>query len=185
MTTKHRALSEANLQHVIVRGVAMQIIFEDDDDKRHFIKKLKQCLAEEKATEEEASLIAWCIMINHIHMLTKMDIEVLTRIMKRLLISYAKYFNARYDRVGPLFQGRFDNVAIESESQLLATVRYIHRNPLAIPGQTMESYPWSSYHEYLEAPIICDTEFVKSLFSSHDEFISFHKSWDIPEDAIP
>jgi len=40
------------------------------------------------------------------------------------------YFNKKYDRVGPLFQGVYKAVQVESDLQLLHLSSYIHRNPI-------------------------------------------------------
>lgn len=180
MARKYRTQSEANLYHVTIRGVARQIIFEDDDDRRAFGSRMRRFL-----NEEGAELYAWCLMINHAHLLVHADLATLARFMKRLQISYVMYFNRRHGRSGHLYQDRYDSVAIETDEQLMATVRYIHRNPLKIPDQTIETYEWSSYREYMGAPFISNTDFVKSLFNNYEEFAAFHESWDEPNAGMP
>ena len=176
MGKKYRAQCEANIYHVTIRGVARQIIFEDNEDRRSFGTRLRRYL-----DEHEAELYAWCFMSNHVHLLVHAKLEVVIKLMRCLLGSYARYFNDRHDRTGHLLESRFDSVPIETEAQLMATVRYIHRNPLGLPGQTIEGYEWSSFREYLGVPFICQTQFVMSLFPSLDDFVRFHKSWQ-PED---
>ena len=77
------------------------------------------------------TLIAYCLMPNHFHLLihTKegRDMEYF---MRSLMTRYTKYFNVRNRRVGPIFQGRYKAVLVESDEQLLYLTRYIHRNPL-------------------------------------------------------
>ena len=172
MANKYRTYSEANIYHITLRGVAKQIIFEDDEDRRFFGKRMRQCF-----DENEVKLYAWCFMSNHVHLLIRAELSVVTKAMRSLLVSYAMYFNARHDRTGHLFQNRFDSVPIETDEQLMVAVRYIHRNPSEIPGQSSESYEWSSYREYLGWPFITSTEFVKGLFNSQEDFITFHDSW--------
>ena len=179
MGNKYRQLSEADIYHVTIRGVAKQIIFEDDVDRRYFGERMRAFLE-----EEDVELFAWCFMSNHVHLLLHGGIENVSKLMKKLQISYAAYFNARHDRVGHLFQGRFDSVPVESDEQLMTTVRYIHDNPMSIPDESFERYKWSSYREYLGTPFISETDFVASLFSSKDEFASFHESWK-PEPDEP
>ncbi len=50
-------------------------------------------------------LYAYCIMDNHSHLIIKEEDQTLSEIMKRINISYANYFNRKYDRVGHVFQG--------------------------------------------------------------------------------
>ena len=179
MATKYRAQSEADLYHITARGVAKQIIFEEDDDRHFFGKRMRSFLE-----KDPVELYAWCFMSNHVHLLLHAPLEACRSFMKRLLTSYARYFNAKYGRTGHLFQDRFDSVPIQNEVQLMAAVRYIHRNPLEIPGESIESYPWSSYGEYLKSPSISKTEFVLDLFNSRKDFIAFHKSWYSEDDAL-
>ena len=72
--------------------------------------------------------------------------------MRSLITKYTMYFNRKYKRVGPLFQGRYKAVLIQSEEYLLHLSRYIHLNPqeLLTKGQLLQSYPWSSYPAYID-----------------------------------
>jgi putative transposase len=69
-------------------------------------------------------------MDNHVHILINEGSDEIGRIMKRINISYAYYFNKKYDRIGHLFQDRFKSEGIESDVYLLSAVRYIHNNPV-------------------------------------------------------
>ncbi len=82
--------------------------------------------------------------------------------MNVIQLGHAKFFNKKYDRVGPLFQGRFKAKSVESESYLLQLSGYIHKNPVAnlidsgnsknshsLTLQKLRSYSYSSYHEYI------------------------------------
>lgn len=71
--------------------------------------------------------------------------------MKRIGISYAYYFNKKYNRIGHVFQDRFKSEPVEDERYLLSVLRYIHNNPLKA-GIIKDPfrYRWSSYHYYLE-----------------------------------
>ena len=57
------------------------------------------------------------------------------------------YFNRRYDRVGPLFQGRYKAVMVNGDSQLLHLSRYLHLNPSEITDDLTAWY--SSYSDYI------------------------------------
>ena len=114
-------------------------------------------------------------MSNHIHMLIHDPYDSLARFMHRLNTSYAVHFNRRHERIGHLFQDRFLSVPIESEAQLIYVVRYIHRNPLSIPGINSCKYRWSSFLEYLEDKGITTRGVVLSLFDSKQEFAEYHE----------
>jgi hypothetical protein len=48
--------------------------------------------------------------------------------------SYSTWYNAKHDRVGPLFQGRYRSVFVEDGSWAYALSFYVHLNPLRIAG---------------------------------------------------
>ena len=168
-----RKQSEADIYHVFSRGVGRQFIFEEDADNVFFLNALGKLLSEYKGR-----LLAWALMGNHFHLLLQMPLQDLSKLMKRLQGSYAQYFNRRYDRVGCLFQGRFGSQPIESDEQLMACVRYIHRNPMESHLCETCDYQWNSYRGYLVGAAVTDTEFVLSVFGGIDQFVEFHKSWD-------
>jgi hypothetical protein len=66
-------------------------------------------------------------MPNH-HLLAGSPAGRLSVAMRRLLSSYAGYFNRRHRRVGHLFQNRFKSLLVDADEDLLELVRYV---PLA------------------------------------------------------
>ncbi|MBO4352160.1 MAG: transposase [Eggerthellaceae bacterium] len=172
MATKPRARSESGFYHVFQRGVCLFDIFEDDDDRDYYLAKLTQY-----AGELGAEIHAWCLMSNHVHLLLRAKHEALSVLMRKLGSVYARHFNARHCRSGPLFEGRFGSVCIETDSQFMAVVRYIHRNPsFHDENVAVENYQWSSYGQYsASVPKTCKTDFALSLFGGIDRFRSFHE----------
>jgi putative transposase len=66
--------------------------------------------------------------------------------MKHLGQHYVQRVNARLDRIGTLWQGRFYSCPVASERYVLACYRYIERNPVAsgmVGGPA--DYRWSSF----------------------------------------
>ncbi len=110
---------------------------------------------------DSLSLIAFCLMPNHFHMLVKQDkADTIDRFMNSLCTRYSMYFNRKYNRVGTLFQGVYKAVLVESGDQLLHLSRYIHKNPSSIlQGEALRSYSYSSYPNYLYKK---NTEWLKS-----------------------
>ena len=71
--------------------------------------------------------------------------------MGDILNSYSRYFNTKQKRKGPLWEGRFENVLIKTDEQLLHLTRYIHLNPVtAYLVDQAKDWQASSYNEYLE-----------------------------------
>ena len=108
-------------------------------------------IAEEKKLVE---VIAYCIMPTHIHLILKqLKEEGISNFMSLALNSYTRYFNMKCKRKGPLWQGRFENVRVKTDEQLIHLTRYIHLNPTtAFLVDKPEDWPWSSYLEYLKPP---------------------------------
>jgi len=104
-------------------------------------------------SEKAVEVIAFCLMTNHFHFLVKQAKEGgISKFMANFSNSYSKYFNTKYQRVGPLFQGAFRAVHIESDEQLLHLSRYIHLNPVTgfvVKPEELKTYLWSSYPSYV------------------------------------
>jgi len=97
-------------------------------------------------------IVAYCIMPTHIHILIKQNSDKgISMFMSKVLNSYARYFNVKTDRVGPLWAGRFKSVIVADDDQMLHLTRYIHLNPVSA-GLVDDPEDWdaSSYHEYLK-----------------------------------
>ena len=173
MATRKREQSESGFYHVFQRGVNHFDIFEDDSDREFYVEKMRKY-----AAKSNVEIHAWCLMGNHVHMLLRAGIVQLSAMMRQLGSVYARFFNFRHSRSGPLFEGRFCSVCVETDAQLLSVVRYIHRNPIHHEERTLYGdYPWSSYGEYLAGGIgVCEVELAMSLFGSMAEFIRFHEA---------
>jgi len=142
------------MYHVMLRGLNQSQLFYDDEDRETFLARLG------KYKEQYSFLIfAYCLMGNHVHLLIKVGESKLSDIVKSVTVSYAAWFNRKYDRRGYLFQGRYKSEPINSTDYLYAVLRYIHNNPVKI-GESI-TY-WTSYNEYIGECHLADTEWVLS-----------------------
>ncbi len=150
----------------MLRGNAKENIFRDEQDKLRFLETLQT-----KKQRDRFYLHAFCLMGNHVHLMINEGTEDLSKIMKRINVSYVYYFNQKYKRVGHLFQDRFKSENVEQDRYLLALARYIHQNPLkAGMVKKVSDYKWSSYNSYMYESNyfakMVDTDIVLGLFSS-------------------
>lgn len=136
-------------------------------------KDSKENLSDEKLIE----VISYCLMPNHFHFLLKQVNENgISTFVRRLINSYTRYFNTKNERVGPLFQGPFKTVRVESDEQLLHVTRYIHLNPLVgYLVKDLRNFEWSSYLEYigLRNNKLCQREKIEQLISlgGYEQFV--------------
>ncbi|MHA6261488.1 transposase [Sporosarcina sp. CAU 1771] len=135
--------------HVTMRGNNRENIYEDEQDKYH----LMRCFGEAHQ-RFDFTIIAFCIMSNHYHILIQSKDE-LSKIMARVNRRYSDYYSKRYHHVGRIYQRRYYAKAIVNPYVLLIVSRYIHRNPIEtqIPMVTdLSEYPHSSYPSYRNPP---------------------------------
>ena len=163
-----RAIAESGFYHVILRGNGRQLIFEDDADRRAFLDLLAR-----RAADAGVSVLAWCLMDNHVHLVLEDPTQSLSGMMQRLSGDYAQRFNRRTGHVGHVFENRFKSCAIESETYLLQAVRYVHDNPDNAGICPACEYPWSSYHKYVGPPEIADTHLVLDMLGGADGFVAY------------
>lgn len=159
MPRRARIESSSGIHHVILRGVNRQRIFEDEEDNLKFLEII--ALYKDECGFE---LLGYCLMGNHVHMLIKADGQPLGGIMKRITCKFVYWYNAKYDRIGHLFQDRYRSEPVEDDAHLLTVLRYIHRNPVkAGMAKRPAEYRFSSYRDYAEGGGICDTSLVLGM----------------------
>lgn len=122
-------------------------------------------------------IICYCLMSNHFHFLLLQKRKGgITEFAGKLSNSYTKYINTKNNRVGPLLQGNFKAIHVETNEQLLHLSRYIHLNPLVgYLTKDLDSYKWSSYPEYVNLinNTICDKKIILDQFKSPEEYRKF------------
>lgn len=153
---------------------------------------------ERKPRKLLVEILCFCLMPNHYHFLLKQLRDGgITEFMRKFGTGYTNYFNKKYDRVGPLFQGRFKAVHVTEQRHLLYLPHYIHLNPLdtympewrekkiknvAKALKFLESYRWSSYPDYIgkkNFPSVTQRKFIQEIYGSADpkRHLSDMKEW--------
>jgi REP element-mobilizing transposase RayT len=135
--------------HVTSRGNGRQKIFLDDQDNRKFLELLGK-------TIERFHWIchAFCLMVNHYHLLIETPEANLSRGMHYLNATVCQAHNKRHATVGHLIQGRFKAIVVDRESYLLELTRYVVLNPVRVDMVAQpEDWPWSSYRATAGLPV--------------------------------
>ncbi len=118
-----------------------------------FLKLKNKSYFQQKKTSDNNSLvkiIAYCFMPTHFHLVLKqLKHNGISIFMRRILNSYAKYFNIKTKRKGPLWESRFKNVILRTDEILLHVTRYVHLNPVtAYLVDYPNNWAFSSYKEF-------------------------------------
>lgn len=190
---------ENSYYHIYNRGVEKRDIFLDEQDYSVFLTYLKTYLLpkdEQKLQElltdpktdyrerdkiikmlrlnnfnDDLKLLAYCLMFNHFHLLIyQKGRDNIHKFMNSLMTRYSMYFNKKYKRVGPLFQGVYKAVLVKTDGQLVHLSRYIHLQAINLQGQPLRGQP-SSYPNYLGK---ISQEWVKP-----DEILAFIKTGEL------
>ena len=219
MGYEKRNVSVGTICHVMNRGVDKRKIFMQQEDYFRFIhdlfefndtapvnnltyffaknhKDIARPYIERGKRELLVEILAFCLMPNHYHLLIKPRFDDgVTKFMKNLDMGYAKYFNAKYDRSGALFQGRYKSVAVTNESHFIYLPYYIHLNPLDLITpewrdgrlhnikkalQFLKTYRWSSHLDYTgqkNFPSITNRGFLLEFFGGTSQYARNLEQW--------
>ena len=122
---RKRRIEKIGFYHIVNRGVERRTIFYDSEDYLKFLDIL-----DDSANTYNFSLFSFALMNNHYHLLIQTTGMNLSMIMRQINSRYSIYFNNKYKRVGPLWQGRFKSWYVYDEKYLNTLVRYIEFNPI-------------------------------------------------------
>lgn len=129
--------------HIMHRGNNRQDIFESEDDMLRIKEDIDHSLS-----KSSCHLHAYVIMSNHLHLLITPDDKVqLSKFMQSMANRYVRYYNAKHQRTGTIWEGRFKSCLVDSDNYLFSLYKYIEMNPVkANMVEYAADYPWSSYH---------------------------------------
>ena len=164
--------------------------------KKQQTEQSRRCLTP-TGRQSLVEIIAFALNPNHFHFLLKQVSDGgISEFMKRLSGGYTNFFNAKYNRSGSLFQGKFKDAHIKSDSQLRYMSVYlnlndrVHQKTEILGRETPKGLMKSSWEEYLRAKIvkgkIGDTNQVqngpydiceKSMILSHFDTIAEYKKF--------
>lgn len=207
--------------HIYNRGVEKRDIFMNDEDRIRFLKCLKEFNNENKIILRDLAnprgetavvgvkfskrkkelrkivdIICFCLMTNHFHLILRELIPGgISMFMRKIGNGYTAYFNLKYERVGPLFQGVYKAKHINTDEFFKYLVFYIHSNPVELIEsewkengvknlnkvlEFLNSYKWSSHNEFCKRDIynngIINKDLVAEFFEKNNYIISFNES---------
>ena len=149
MARQRRRWHPDRFHHVIMRGNNRRNIYQHPTDFKAFFRALSYAYSKHPFT-----LVAYCVMSNHYHLLIRSPEVPLGKVMSYVNRYFGDYYRRKYEYTGFLYESRYYSDMITSSKGLLTVSRYIHRNPIetTIPiVSRMEQYAYSSFYYYKTA----------------------------------
>lgn len=168
---KLEVLEKDGYYHIYNRGINSCLIFENDENKRFFLKQFSKYLL------GKTTVFAYCLMDNHFHLLIRLneEEEIVTQVFSNFFNSYAKAFNKENNRTGSLFEKHFKRIKLNDENYLRQLIVYIHLNPKHHLDVNFKEYKFSSYQTFIsDKETRIEREEVLKLFGGLENFIFCH-----------
>ena len=195
----NRNFRPQHFYHLLNRGAYKNKIFRDQQDYELFISILSyylknpigKCLSYQTQVKKPhirikaptnpptVHLVAYCLMPNHFHLLVKQLPEAtektnISNLMRRTMVTYAMEFQNKYKHAGTIFEGRYKNVEVDTDEQLLYLSKYIHQNPIK-KVKKLTKYPYSSLPVYLKQAEPLDwlyPNYVLKLTNNYSQYLN-------------
>ena len=155
--------------HVVQRGNRRQRTFFEPEDYRAYLNLLGAW-----TTHHSVRVLSYCLMPNHVHLVLVPDTEPsLAKAVGACHERYTRLVNKKKGWTGCLWQGRFFSCPMDTE-YLLATVRYIQRNPVRarlVERCTDWRYSSARVHIYGEEDGLTDKSLLKGLIEDWQDFL--------------
>ncbi|MFZ4621899.1 MAG: transposase [Bacteroidota bacterium] len=178
MSRRKILFEKGKYYHVYNRGCNRLDIFREEENYRFLTEKIAS-----SANDCHISVIAYCLMPNHYHLLVRQDSDVpVSRFIQTIFNSYTKAFNKRYERTGTLFEERFEAKEVDTDEYLIHLSRYIHLNPVKaklVPA--CEDWEFSNYREWigLRQSLLFDTDLTSTLSKNFTSYKSFVGEYNV------
>lgn len=194
---------EGQIFHIFNRSIANFGIFKDYNNCWRFLQTIDYYNQQNKSinlglflksnrdyfpnillpkTDNLVKIISYCLMPDHYHLLLKIVKDnLLSKYINDVENSFSRFFNTRFKRKGPLWEGRFKAKKIKSNEILLHVSRYIHLNPCtANLVKNPQDWFFSSYRM-----IINDQNLLKNVITeisindpkNYLKFVENHKDY--------
>jgi len=152
-------------QHLTAHAVDRQPLFLDDLDRHAYLGRLTAAIH-----QYGVAILDFCLMHNHLHLLTRAPARPLARAMQQLHGGYARAFNERHGRRGHLFDGRYKVRPVLTDAHLHAALRYIAHNPVeARVCAAPAGWRWSGYRALAGLDAALPFHAVEQTLTSLDE----------------
>lgn len=184
MPRRKHTFTPGHTYHIYNRGAHRARIFFSDDNYRYCLRLLKKY-----GRKYQITIIAYCLMPNHYHLLLRQDGDTsLSHFISVLFNAYVQAINRQTQHSGTLFAGRFRAVHVDKEGYLLHLCRYIHANPVkAGLAATPADWPYANYLEWMGAlpGTLVDVAFIDHYFPERQAYAAFVRDYLLGTDPPP
>ena len=146
----------------------------------HHVSKIKSVEAIARYIDQSENIIPTLAMKSFLHDPKNESVfdSMIERQMNSMLVSYANYYNNKYQRKGGLFQSPFRRTDIHDDSYLQQAIIYVNANAQKHHLiRDFKDYPYSSYKTVtMNDDKYVNTEAVLQFFGGVEKFISLHES---------
>lgn len=149
---------------------------------------LEKDLSPKEVRKELIDILCWCLMPNHLHILSQEKIDGgISIFSKKIIGGYTKYFNEKNERSGVLFQGRSKIIRVTKDSHFAYLPFYIMSNPIELIepqwqergiqnfGKVisfLENYKYSSFPDLIgkeNFPFLINRKLFYELFNTNEK----------------
>ena len=188
--------------HIFNRGIDGMTIFKETSNYSRFMELLsyynhvnpnktfsvysksipsiqQKILSSLNSKKQLVEILCFCLMPNHYHLILHQSqdngISTFLRIIQN---AYAKYFNTKYKRSGPLMQSAFQVRLLDSDEKLYHVSRFVHLNPSTanlVQTDQLQDYSMSSYPSYIGKTSLSfiSTSLIQNNFHTRNNYKKF------------
>lgn len=189
----HRKIqfTEGEFYHVFNHGIDQKNLFLDPEDLQRFLLLLIEfnddspmggishsdlnCNNLRHQVSQIVRIVCYCLNLNHFHLLLEqVSDRGVEKFMQRICNGYAKYYNHKYKRSGPLFRGPFRASHVISNGNILKTSAYINLNN-EVHKLSKDFIFASSWLEYVgeSKSSLCFKEIILGQFKDKDGYKNY------------
>lgn len=171
-----KSLHENAYYHVFNKSIGNKLLFKDKDDYKYFELLLSRYLDGQANHDKyarkysdyrgELSLISFCLTSSSIQLLLyqKEDKLAMPLLMRSLSNSYTSYYNSKYRKIGPIFEGTYKASYIDNTDFLIHVSRHI-----ILQADKFSKWPYTSLPYFLRQKQAnwLDVKLMHSLFEKN------------------
>ena len=168
MARKARIFVPYAIYHVYCRVGRGEMVFASDDEAKYWLQTVR-----EAAQLHQLTVLAWCLMSNHYHLVLRSGVDPIWRAMARIQRRISWYHNQLLGVQGRFWQSRYKARLILDEQYFEQIVAYVHLNPVAAGlVDDPADHRWSGHSELIG---LADHQ----LINIHEALMSFGE--DLPQ----